>query len=112
MINQQGTIETATYIKPKNLHLYIPALSAHPPGCLKGTTFGNQIRYWNKNSNNSDYRSIVHAFSKHLQVRGHKITNIETTMLEAATHIENKSTKKKTINKGTLTSAKTLFIHW
>jgi hypothetical protein len=44
-INQQGTIKTTTYIKQKKLHLYIPALSAHPPGCLKGTLFGNLIRY-------------------------------------------------------------------
>jgi hypothetical protein len=29
-ISKQGTIETTTYIKPKNLHLYIPAMSAHP----------------------------------------------------------------------------------
>jgi hypothetical protein len=33
-------------------------------------------------------------------------------MLEAATHIENKTTIKKTINKDTLTSTKTIFIHW
>jgi hypothetical protein len=42
-INQQGYIETTTYKKPMNLHLYIPGLSAHPEGCLKGTIFGNAI---------------------------------------------------------------------
>jgi hypothetical protein len=47
-INKQGTIETTTYIKHKNLHLYTPSMSAHPPGCLKGTIFGNLIRYWNQ----------------------------------------------------------------
>jgi hypothetical protein len=97
MINQHGTIETTTYIKPKNLHLYIPALAAPPLGCLKGTLFGNLIRYWNQNSNISNYRSLVQAFSKHLRARGHNITEIETTMLEAAAHIENKSTNNKTI---------------
>jgi hypothetical protein len=112
-INKQGTIETTTYIKPKNLHLYIPAMSAHPPGCLKGTIFGNLIRYWNQNSNISDYKSLVQAFSKHLQARGHNITEIDRTMLDAATHIENKSTEQANgPNKTTLTSAKTLFIHW
>jgi hypothetical protein len=111
-INQQGTIETTTYTKPRNLHLYIPALSAHPSGCLKGTIFGNLLRYWNQNSNIFDYRSLVQAFSKHLRARGHNITEIETTMLEAAARIENKSTNNKTINKDTLTSTKTIFIHW
>jgi hypothetical protein len=86
-INKQGTIETTTYINPKNLHLCIPAMSAHPPGCLKGTIFGNLIRYWNQNINISDYKSLVQSFSKHLQARGHSITEIDKKMLEAATHI-------------------------
>jgi hypothetical protein len=88
-------------------------MSAHPPGCLKGTIFGNLIHYWNQNSNISDYKSLVQAFSKHLQTRGHSITEIDKTILEAATHIENKSTEKTNRpNKETLTSTKTLFIHW
>jgi hypothetical protein len=112
-INKQGTIERTTYIKPKNLHLYIPAMSAHPPGCLKGTIFGNLIRYWNQNINISDYKSLVQAFSIHPQARGHSITEIDKTMLEAATHIENKSIEKMNRpNKETLTSTKTLSIHW
>jgi hypothetical protein len=35
-INKQGIIEKTTYIKPNNLHVYIPAMPAHPPGCFKG----------------------------------------------------------------------------
>jgi hypothetical protein len=31
------TIYTKTYQKPKNLHLYIPAASAHPEACFQGT---------------------------------------------------------------------------
>jgi hypothetical protein len=41
--NAQRTIEKKTFVKPKNLHLYIPVNSAHPPGCFKGTIFGNII---------------------------------------------------------------------
>jgi hypothetical protein len=53
-INAERTIGTKTFVKPKNLHLYIPANSAHPPGCFRGTIFGNIIQYWNQNSNIKD----------------------------------------------------------
>jgi hypothetical protein len=42
-INIPGIIERQTFIKPKNLHLYIPAMSAHPPGCFKYLATSNSI---------------------------------------------------------------------
>jgi hypothetical protein len=95
-INKQGSIKTKTFIKPKNLHLYIPATSAHPPGCFKGSIFGNVQRYWNQNTHIKDYKSSIKAFSKHLQARGHGISDVESTMLEAATDVDKKEAKKTT----------------
>jgi hypothetical protein len=40
----KGQLSFRTYQKELNLHLYIPAASAHPPGTLKGTIFGNLQR--------------------------------------------------------------------
>jgi hypothetical protein len=45
-INNAGKIETKTYTKPMNLHLYTPDSSAHPDGCLRGTIFDNALRHW------------------------------------------------------------------
>jgi hypothetical protein len=74
--------------------------------------FGNLLRYWNQNSNITDYRTPIQAFSMNLQSRGHDNTKKEATMLEAAACIENKS-KDKTIHQDTLTSAvKIIFVHW
>jgi hypothetical protein len=45
-INSKGYIDTKTYQKAQNLHLYITCLSAHSDVCLKGAIFGNAICYW------------------------------------------------------------------
>jgi hypothetical protein len=97
----------------ENLRLYIPANSVHPPGCFKGIIFGKIIRYWNQNSNIKDYAELVSKFSHHLQARGHNISEAEAIMLEAASHIDNKQTKKtKQQNEPTSKKEKILFIHW
>ena len=54
-----GTIATAMYQKPMNLFLYIPPHSAHPPGVLRSTVFGNLRRYWLQNSNPEQYKKCV-----------------------------------------------------
>jgi len=33
-------IHTKTFLKPQNLYLYIPSLSAHPTRCFKGQVTG------------------------------------------------------------------------
>jgi hypothetical protein len=112
-ITSDGHVETKTYIKPKNLHLYIPATSAHPPGCFKGTLYGNVQRYWNQNSHIKYYQTLIQAFAKHLEARGHKIENITHTLLEAATHTDEKNEKNnKNKRKALTTDTKNLFIHW
>ena len=47
---QHGQILSSTYHKPMNLYLYLPPLSAHPIGGLKGLIVGNILRYWKQNS--------------------------------------------------------------
>jgi hypothetical protein len=43
-INDNGNIETSLYEKKENYYLYLPATSAHPPGCLKGLIYGMVYR--------------------------------------------------------------------
>jgi hypothetical protein len=64
-------IVTKTFEKALNLFLYIPPSSAHSPGVLKSTIFGNVRRYWNQNSNKKDYQDAVRRFVARLEARGH-----------------------------------------
>jgi hypothetical protein len=88
-INQQGYIETTTYKKTMNLHMYIPGLSAHPEGSLKGTIFGNSIPYWNQNTHIGSFTNLMADFDQHPKNRGHDRLAVETIMLEAAKRIDN-----------------------
>lgn len=66
-----GKIITKTFERDLNLFLYIPPSSAHSPGVLKSTVFGNVRRYWNQNSNKQDYQDSVRCFVARLEARGH-----------------------------------------
>jgi hypothetical protein len=81
-------IETVTYQKPMNLFLYIPPSSAHPPGVLKSTIYGNLRRFWLQNSKLTDYIKVTQRFASHLIARGHNSSNISKLFLEAAEKID------------------------
>ena len=68
-----GKIVTRTYQKPLNLHLYLPASSAHPPGVLKGMVIGTLCRYWLQNTNRDDYVLLVTLFAQRLNRQGHSM---------------------------------------
>lgn len=44
-ISPEARISTSLYEKPMNTHLYIPPLSAHPPGLLPGLIYGMLNRF-------------------------------------------------------------------
>jgi hypothetical protein len=107
-------IETKTYQKPQNLFLYIPPASAHAPGVIKSTVFGNLQRFWNQNSNISDYQTVTKEFAKHLELRGHDREQIRKLFAEAAAMIDRKRTTSS-IPQRRMTShadpSNTLFLH-
>ena len=47
---KNDTIISKTYQISMNLHLYIPPMSEHPPGCILGTIFGLISRYYQQNT--------------------------------------------------------------
>jgi hypothetical protein len=89
-LGADGTFSFKTYKKELNLHIYIPAASAHSPDTLKGMIYGNLQRYWRQNTKHEDYISMVKAFGNHLTNRGHDITTIITHLKDAANHIAKK----------------------
>jgi hypothetical protein len=53
------SIQRRTYKKPLNLHLYIPFVSAHAPSVLKSLVHGQLLRFWQQNSRQEDYVTIL-----------------------------------------------------
>ena len=113
-LNAEHWIETKTYQKPQNLFLYIPPASAHAPGVVKSTIFGNLQRFWNQNSRISDYQTVTKAFAKHLELRGHHRDQIKKLFAEAAAMIDRKRTTTPELQRRPTSHAdpsNTLFLH-
>ena len=87
----------------------IPIYSALPPGCLKGTIFGELRRYWNQNSDTKDYIHIACQFYKRLLTRGFRSKQTKPLFLEAAANLERASVKN-TEKSEDLT--RSLCFHW
>jgi hypothetical protein len=96
-INTNNIIETKTYQKPMNLYLYIPPISAHPVGCLRGLVFGNLRRFWIQNTHREDYISVARHFAERLIERGHPAHTIETLFMEAAKRFDETAKHPPTI---------------
>ena len=109
-INKSSHIETSTYQKPMNLFLYSPPTSAHPPGVLKLTIYGNLRRFWIQNSKLSDYTRVTQQFANHLIARGHRSQNISKLFLEAADKID-QGLRKNSNQTVKATTASSLFFH-
>ena len=82
-ITNQNTLKFEMYSKPMNLHLYIPAHSAHPPGVTRGTIIGRLKCFHQTNTDLSDF--IYHASKLyfHFSRRGHTPTALNKYFKEA-----------------------------
>ncbi len=107
-IEGDGTITTSTFIKPMNLHLYIPPRSAHPPGVLKSLIYGNLQRFWKQNTRQEDYTANTASFFTHLLNRGYD-TEMLTPIFEEAARKLDSPTQHKTKQRA---SSNTTFLHW
>lgn len=87
-------IVSKTFQKKMNLYLYIPAASAHPEGCIKGTIFGLIRRYHAQNTYRKDYVQMVKLLYIRLLKRGWQSSFIRGLILDACTTCD--ETKKKT----------------
>jgi hypothetical protein len=105
-------IHTKIYQKPKNLHLYIPATSAHPEACFQGAVMGNVIRYWKQNTSIKDFGQLLAQFVERLCCRGPETRKVTEGIEKATKYIDEgllstwNSTKMSAANK------RTLFLHW
>jgi len=86
-------IVTKTFQKKMNLYLYLPAASAHPEGCIKGTIFGLVRRYHAQNTYRKDYVHFVTLLYTRLLERGWERGYVRGLILDACDVIER--TKRK-----------------
>lgn len=68
---RDGRIHVALYEKPQNLYLYIPPISCHPPGFIKGLILGGRHRIARLCSDKADRRDALERFLFRLQQRGY-----------------------------------------
>lgn len=111
-INTDGAFTTRTFIKPMNLHLYIPPESAHSHGVLKSLIFGNVFRYWLQNSNKTDFITTTRDFYGHLLNRGYKPEVLTPIFRAAAETIHQRAQKLDYNPRAKETNQKHLFLHW
>jgi hypothetical protein len=86
-IEPNGQITTKTFIKPMNLHLYIPPTSG---GVLKSLIFGNLQRYWRQNTTRHAFIWVTADFYRHLLNRGYTPVILTPIFQEAAATIQSK----------------------
>ena len=98
-INLYGHIETKTYEKPLNLHLYLPATSAHPPGTLKSLVVGFIRRYWLMNTSLTDYRNQISLLVQRLSQRGYTKSIITSEIMRASELVKQKMPHNKVFQK-------------
>jgi hypothetical protein len=112
-LNPDGSITTNTFIKPMNLHLYIPPTSAHPKGVLKSLIFGTLQRYWAQNSDRQTYVATTRDFYGHLLNRGYTPETLDPVFFEAASVIDAKRAANPAApNLSNPHMEKRLFLHW
>jgi hypothetical protein len=116
---QNNKIHSTTYQKEMNLHLYLPATSAHPIGCLKGLIIGTLLRYREQN-NDENFKKYTSNFITHLLNRGYHMNQLKPILEIAANIINTKNIQyileDATTKPHTQTVQKnnqnTLYIHW
>jgi hypothetical protein len=66
-----GHLDTKVHTKPTDTFMYLEPTSAHPKHVFKSLIIGETIRYIRNSSHESDFRTKLEHFTKHLTIRGH-----------------------------------------
>ena len=80
---QDRQIHSTLFEKPMNLHLYLPARSAHPPGVLFGLIAGSVYRAYSLCTDPKDARLYVQKMWRYLRARGYSIAKLRPLFLKA-----------------------------
>ena len=94
-IDKKGFIQTRTFEKKLNLHLYLPANSCHPPGVALSLIIGFFIRYWLQNSKTIFFKKQITRFATRLQKRGYTKDFIRKSFKKAGEYLYKKYKNKR-----------------
>jgi hypothetical protein len=89
-INQHGEIDTSLYEKKENYYLYLPATSAHPPGCLKGVIYGMVYRSLRLTSVATTQQAEIQNLYLRLRARGYDRNFLIQAISKAYTRVATK----------------------
>jgi len=92
VIRDSGSLHTSLYEKSLNLYLYLPALSAHPPGVLKGLVFGMVLRILRLSSDETTALEDIRRFFDRLLQRGYTRATLIPIAVEAIQKAKSKQT--------------------
>ena len=93
--DKNNRLQTKTFEKPLNLHLYPPKNSCHPHGVARGLIIGFFIRYWLQNSYPYHFKTQIKKFARRLKLRGYSNDFIKKSFIEASIYLQNKYKNKR-----------------
>ena len=97
-------IETKTYEKELNLHLYVMNHSNHPNGCLKGLIQGMTFRYYKLNTKIEDFKEMLKKFFQRLVNRGYQKDIVKNLIIEATKKLEIKKINSTSLQSNLLST--------
>ena len=100
-ILEDGTINTKTFQKENNPHLYRTPFSSQPPSIIKAFIYGALLRYFWQNSTQADYDFYVNELIQHLLDRGHKHSSLAALFLDAGTKVVKSKMPNPTLSSST-----------
>ena len=93
-IEQNRTIHWSMFSKPKNLYLYIPATSNHPPSCFLSLQIGGIVRCFRRNKSPRDANKHIEIFKSRLKDRGFSLKAFECLRTKFSLRARSESARK------------------
>mmetsp|Transcript_2945 Transcript_2945/g.4409 ORF Transcript_2945/g.4409 Transcript_2945/m.4409 type:complete len:645 (-) Transcript_2945:37-1971(-) len=87
-----NSIHSSLYEKENNLHLFLPARSAHPPGVLYGLIAGSVHRAFSLCTDRSDAIDFLRRLLRHLIARGYSKSSLTSLFQKAIQNYQSRAT--------------------
>ena len=93
-VEMNRTIHWSMFSKPKNLYLYVPAASNHPPSCFISLQVGGIVRCFRRNKSLKDAAQHIEVFKGRLKDRGFSLKTFECLRAKVSLRMRSEATRK------------------
>lgn len=93
-IHENRTIHWSMFSKPKNLYLYIPAASNHPPSCFVSLQIGGIVRCFRRNKSSKEASKHIEIFKSRLKDRGFSLNWFERLRTKFSLRAKSEASRK------------------